>query len=111
MKITAIVYDYNTATPISTTEINSGHLGLLNYFIKSLYPEEQALCVRLGNTQVNIELEYAGYFTEYAVTIEDEDISTPCEQLLFDTANEVSDFLTEYLGNLIEIDNIRRAWA
>lgn len=111
MKITAIVYDYNTATPISTTEINSGHLGIIDYFVKSLYPEEQGLCVRLGTTQVNIEHKFVGYFTEYEVTIETEDTATPCERLYFETATEVNEFLGEYLGNMIETDRIMQAWS
>ena len=111
MKITAIVYDYDHGTTISTTEINSGHLGVIDYFVKSLYPEEQGLCIKVDKTQINVEHEFVGYFTQYTVTIEDKELDIPCVKLDFETATEVNDFLHEYLGNVIETANAMQAWT
>ena len=107
MTITAILYNAG-ANIISKTEINSGHIGIINYLVNGLEPEEQGLCIRVAKTQINVEPEFVGYFVEYAVTIEDKTINTPCERFYFDSTNEVNEFINEYLTNLIETE---RAWV
>ena len=108
MKITAIIYDCDHGTTTSTTEINSGHIGIINYLVNAIEPEEQGLCIRATKMQINIEAEFVGYFVQYVVTIEDKELDIPCERLEFDSTNEVNEFINEYLTNIIET---ARAWA
>lgn len=102
MKITAIFYDAISAVIISTTEINSGHIGIINYLVDIIEPEEQGLCIRIAKTQINIEAEFIGYFVQYTVTIEDKELDIPCQRVEFDSTNEVNEFINEYLTNIIQ---------
>ena len=105
MKITAKLYDGYNGNDLINMEIFSGSLGIIEYLIRHLEPEQEGLYIKAGDTQMNISCGFVGYFVAYAVNISTEDNDTSFD---LDSSNEVWDFVRDYLDNVIET---ARAWA
>lgn len=105
MTITAKLYDGYNGNDLINMEIFSGSLGIIEYLIRHLEPEQEGLYIKAGDTQMNISCGFVGYFVAYAVNISTEDIDTSFD---LDSSNEVWDFVRDYLDNIIET---ARAWA
>lgn len=105
MTITAKLYDGYNGNDLINMEIFSGSLGIIEYLIRHLEPEQEGLYIKAGDTQINISCGFVGYFVAYAVNISTEDIDTSFD---LDSSNEVWDFVRDYLDNIIET---ARAWA
>ena len=105
MTITAKLYDGYNGNDFINMEIFSGSLGIIEYLIRHLEPEQEGLYIKAGDTQINISCVFVGYFVAYAVNIITEDIDTSFD---LDSSNEVWDFVRDYLDNIIET---ARAWA
>lgn len=105
MTITAKLYDGYNGNDLINMEIFSGSLGIIEYLIRHLEPEQEGLYIKAGDTQINISCGFVGYFVAYVVNISTEDIDTSFD---LDSSNEVWDFVRDYLDNIIET---ARAWA
>ena len=105
MTITAKLYDGYNGNDLINMEIFSGSLGIIEYLIRHLEPEQEGLYIKAGDTQMNISCGFVGYFVAYAVNISTEDIDTSFD---LDSSNEVWDFVRDYLDNIIET---ARVWA
>lgn len=105
MKITAKLYDGYNGNDLINMEIFSGSLGIIEYLIRHLEPEQEGLYIKAGDTQMNISCGFVGYFVAYAVNISTEDNDTSFD---LDSSNEAWDFVRDYLDNVIET---ARAWA
>lgn len=105
MTITAKLYDGYNGNDLINMEIFSGSLGIIEYLIRHLEPEQEGLYIKAGDTQMNISCGFVGYFVAYAVNISTEDIDTSFD---LDSSNEVWDFVRDYLDNIIEM---ARAWV
>lgn len=105
MTITAKLYDGYNGNDLINMEIFSGSLGIIEYLIRHLEPEQEGLYIKAGDTQMNISCGFVGYFVAYAVNISTEDIDTSFD---LDSSNEVWDFVRDYLDNIIKT---ARAWA
>lgn len=94
------LYDSNTYKTTFRGTIEDNSLTILEQFIRKLEPEDKKIFIEVDNLQMSISYDFLGYFTEYSLAIREG--GAEFEVLKFDSANEIVEFVSEYLTNAIQ---------